>query len=374
MSVNSTGNGEGAFPLGMAELLEQADELRVIRQGEVIEGKIVSVDQEGLLVNIGYKCEGFVPQRELRSLTPEALDQLQVGDEILVYVLQPADKEEQVILSLDRAREENSWRNLEQHLENGRSLEGRITGFNKGGAMVEVGGIQGFVPLSQLAPIPRQNGDNQDALSGRVGEQVHLQVLEVNRQRRRAILSERAVLETQRREQRKQWFQTLEEGQTHRGRVTGLCKFGAFADLGGVEGLIHISELSWGPVRFPEDVVQVGEEVEVYVLRVDRETERVSLSLRRLQTEPWETVARRYQVGQTVTGTITKLVPFGAFARLEDSVEGLVHISELSDKLIRHPNEVVKEGGEYTLKILSIEPERRRLGLSLKQADEFPGM
>ena len=197
-----------------------------------------------------------------------------------------------------------------------------------------------------------------------------LKVLELNRQRRRAILSERLAHQAQREQRKQKLIEELHEGEVHKGKVTGISSFGAFVDLGGADGLIHISELSWEPVQAVDDVLKVGEEVEVYVLRVDPEARKIGLSLRRLQPEPWQTVAERYQEGQLVTGTVTKLANFGAFVRLEGSIEGLVHISELSQRVIQHPKEVVQEGDVLTLKILRIEPERRRLGLSLKQAEE----
>ena len=354
---------------GMADLLEEVEAFRSLRMGEVVQGQVMRVDQDSILVNIGHKSEGLIPQREMRSLSEKDLQALQVGDEILASVVEPAGEEGQVILSLDQAREEQGWRTLEQHLEDGQPLKACITGFNRGGAIVDVGGVQGFVPLSQLAPIPRGDGDSQQALARRVSEQVSLKVLEVDRRRNRAVLSERTALQEQRREQKDQFLQELREGETRRGRVTGISSFGAFVDLGGADGLIHISEMAWEPVRSPEDVVHVGQEVEVYVLRVDRESQRIALSLRRLHPEPWDDIAQRYQVGQMVTGTVTNLVTFGAFARLEGGIEGLIHISELSDRLLHHPKEVVKEGDILTLRIVSLEPERRRIGLSVKQAD-----
>ena len=353
----------------MADLLEEVEAFRSLRMGEVVQGQVMRVDQDSILVNIGHKSEGLIPQREMRSLSEKDLQALQVGDEILASVVEPAGEEGQVILSLDQAREEQGWRTLEQHLEDGQPLKACITGFNRGGAIVDVGGVQGFVPLSQLAPIPRGDGDSQQALARRVSEQVSLKVLEVDRRRNRAVLSERTALQEQRREQKDQFLQELREGETRRGRVTGISSFGAFVDLGGADGLIHISEMAWEPVRSPEDVVHVGQEVEVYVLRVDRESQRIALSLRRLHPEPWDDIAQRYQVGQMVTGTVTNLVTFGAFARLEGGIEGLIHISELSDRLLHHPKEVVKEGDILTLRIVSLEPERRRIGLSVKQAD-----
>jgi small subunit ribosomal protein S1 len=229
--------------------------------------------------------------------------------------------------------------------------------------------------LSQLAPISRNpdEGSQEDQLAHRIGETLELKLLELNRRRNRVILSERQAVQQMREEQKDKLLEELQEGETRKGKVSGIASFGAFVDLGGADGLIHVSEISWEPVQSPEEVIHVGDELDVYVLKVDRETRRIALSLRRLQPTPWDTITDRYHVGQQVTGTVTRLTNFGAFARIEDSVEGLIHISELSDRVIEHPKEVVKEGDTMTLTILRIEPERRRLGLSLKQSDEFQG-
>lgn len=288
----------------------------------------------------------------------------------------------------------SGWRNLQKILEAGEGIEGQIVGFNRGGAIVEVEGVQGFVPMSQLVSIPRERfrvvqesqssprsdqetGDQEqnvpeqpDPLEDDVGKVLQLKVLEVNRGRNRAIFSERQAIQELRDEQKARLIQELTEGETRSGKVTGISSFGAFVDLGGADGLIHISELSWSLVNSPEEIVEVGQELDVYVLRVDAENQKIALSLRRLQPEPWETINDRYQVGDVVEATVTKLTNFGAFARVEDSVEGLIHISELTSRMINHPREVVREGDAVQLKILRIEPERRRLGLSLKQAEQ----
>lgn len=354
----------------MAELLEESTPLRELRRGEIIEGQIMRVDQDGILVSVGHKSEGAVPAREMRSLSPEALARYRVGDPIQVYVIDPAGGGEgQAILSVDKARGEAAWQVLEELVESGGTIEARIVGHNRGGLVVDVDGLQAFIPLSQ-AVLP--SGANQDeALSGRVGEVITAKVIEVNRRRNRAVLSERSALREQREGQKDQLLDALEEGETRRGRVTGVSSFGAFVDIGGADGLIHISEMSWSPVNSVEEVVQVGQELDVYVLRVDRESRRIALSLRRLQPTPWEQAGERFQVGQLVTGTITKLTDFGAFARVEDGVEGLIHVSELTERHIRHPKEVVQVGDTMTLRVVTVDPERHRLGLSLKQVEDY---
>ena len=265
-------------------------------------------------------------------------------------------------------------------------IEGKITGFNRGGSIVEVEGVQGFVPMSQLVSVPRDRfrlyqEDSgslppeeleglEKAQDAELGKQIKMKVLEVNRSRNRAIFSERQAVQESRDALKAKLILELQEGATRKGVVTGISSFGAFVDLGGADGLIHISELSWSMVNTPEEVVRVGQELEVFILRVDAENKKIALSLRRLQPEPWETISERHSVGDVVNATVTKLTNFGAFARVEDSIEGLIHISELSVRMINHPREVLREGDEIRVKILRIEPERRRLGLSLKQAEE----
>lgn len=341
---------------------------RELRRGDIVEGLVVGRDQDGILVNFGGKSEGIVPLREARTLSPQALEAIKPGDTLRTFVLRPEREGGPALLSLDRARVEEGWRLLEEALEKGATITATAVAANRGGLVVMVEGVQGFVPLSHLAP--RRGAGPQVGPEARVGEQLALKVLDLNRRRNRAILSERLAWQEWREQQKERLLRELRQGEVRRGRITGIASFGAFVDLGGADGLIHISELSWRPVRSPEEVVRVGDEVEVYVLKVDPETRKISLSLRRLQPEPWETVAQRYQVGQLVQGTITRLAPFGAFARIDEEIEGLIHISELSPRVVHHPKEVVKEGDVVTLKILRIEPERRRLGLSLKQALE----
>ena len=263
---------------------------------------------------------------------------------------------------------EAAWVVLEELVEKGGTVTGTITGYNRGGAVVDVDGVQAFVPLSQTIIPPGE--DHEASLAARVGEEVTLKVLEVNRRRNRAVLSERAALREQRESLKDKLLDSLQEGEVRKGQVTGVSSFGAFVDLGGADGLVHISELSWVPVASVEDAVHVGDEIDVYVLRVDREARRIALSIRRLQPTPWEQAADRFELNQLVTGTVTKLTDFGAFARIEDTIEGLIHVSELTERHIQHPREVVAVGDTMMLRIVNIDPERHRLGLSLKQVEE----
>jgi small subunit ribosomal protein S1 len=355
----------------MAELLAEMEGLGELRRGAIVRGQIMSIGEDGILVNVGHKLEGVVPTQEMRTLLPEELAALKVDDEIQACVSQTSGPEGQILLSLDMAREGQVWDKLAQHFEHGEPVIGQIVTVNRGGVLVDLQGVQGFIPLSQLASVPRKEVNSLDYLNSRIGEQVNLAVLELDPHRNRVVLSERVLLQKRRDELKEKLFQEIEEGQIRKGLITSITDFGSFVDLGGADGLIHISEMSWTPVNSAEETVKVGEEIEVYVLRVDKEAQRIALSLKRLRPGPWETVSDRYHIGQEVTGVVTNIVNFGAFARIEDGVEGLIHISELSDRPIQHPKEIVKEGATLELKIVSIEPERRRLGLSLKQTNSF---
>ena len=427
---------DSEYSQSMDELLESVDAIKPIRRGDVVEGVVMRADSDGIFVNIGHKSEGVVPPGEMRTLD---LDTLSVGDSVITLVVRSETGEDAAILSVDRAVGEQGWRYLEKIMEADSTIDGEIMGFNRGGAIVEVEGVQGFVPMSQLVsvsrahfrdrqprpappaqeaprapavqpesaaavvtekpaegesapagateakpeqpaqaessgeaapqqPTPEPAAPEEDPRAADIGRVLTLKVLEVNRSRNRAIFSERQALQEIRDRQKARLIEELTLGEIRRGKVTGISSFGAFVDLGGADGLIHISELSWDSVEKPEDVVQLGQELDVYVLRVDAEDKKIALSLRRLQPEPWETIHERYRVGDIVDATVTKLTNFGAFARLEGSVEGLIHISELSTGMIGHPREAVREGEELRLKILRIEPDRRRLGLSLKEA------
>ena len=353
-------------------LIERYTPGKTLRRGEIIDGTVLSQTDDALVVNIGRKSEGVVPAREMRTLDEEALADLKVGDEIIAYVVNPEDKSGTPILSIDRARGEQGWRILEKAMEAEETTRGKIIGSNRGGAVVEAEGVQGFVPLSQLVGPARQLyvPGGEEPKEGFIGMEIEFKVIELNRLRNRAIFSERSALQAWKAAQKQRIVKELHEGDTRKGKVTGISSFGAFVDLGGADGLVHISELSWEPVRSPEEVVKIGQEVEVFVLKVDREALKIALSLRRLKPEPWQTVEEKYSVGQIVEATVTKLANFGAFARLEGGLEGLIHISELREETVNHPRDVVREGDELEVRILRIEPQRRRLGLSVKQVPD----
>jgi len=357
----------------MASLMAASDqELHSPRRGEMIEGTVASVDRDGILVDIGSKSEGLIPPNELEQLLPH--QHPKVGDKVFVVVIQPEGRSEHALLSLSRAREERGWVVIQNGAEAGTIFDALVLEVNRGGLVVDVEGLRGFIPLSQIARIrssvPAAGAEPDAALAELVGQTMQVKVLEVNRARNRLILSERLAVQELRGARREQLLAELKEGEVRHGRVTGLAEFGAFVDIGGTDGLVHLSELAWHPVANPADVVAVGDEVDVVVLGVDRERQKVSLSIRRTQPEPWTLAADKYAPGMLVTGKVARLTTFGAFIRLDDGIEGLVHVSELSDRHIVHPRNVVKEGDVVTVRVLRVEAERRRLGLSLRQAAE----
>jgi small subunit ribosomal protein S1 len=352
------------------EVTDSTGAMRTPHRGDVIEGTVVRVDKDEILVDIGFKSEGVIPSQEVANEHSEAV--LNVGDRVMVYVVHPETKEGNIVLSLAKAHLEQDWQEAQTKFDEGETFELEVIGYNRGGLIVRFGEIRGFVPASQVydlrGPAPADQPDQR--MQKMVGRKLRLKIIEVDRTKNRLILSETAASRGWRSEQKERLLNELQRGDVRHGRVSGLADFGAFVDLGGADGLVHLSELSWQPVSHPSDILKVGDEVDVYVVDVDREKKRIALSLKRMQREPWDTVESTYQVGQLVPVTITKLTTFGAFARLPDGIEGLIHISELSNERIAHPKNVVGVGEAVTVRIVRIEPERRRLGLSLRQAQE----
>ena len=371
----------GPEPTTMEELLaEQDTDIKSFKHGDVVEGTVVRIDKDEILVDIGAKSEGVVSNRELYGRHAEAQPQLTIGDTVLVYVLQPESQEGHAVLSLRRAGLERKWRSMQEQFEAGVIIEAPVIDHNKGGLIVDCG-IRGFVPISQIVDFPRrpQNDQPRDAaqeiaekLQPFVGRKLRLKILEVNRKANRLILSEKVALYEERREKRDELFSSLQVGQKVTGTVRSIAPFGVFIDLGGIDGLVHKSELSWNKVNNPESGYKVGDEVEAEVIDINHERGRISLSIRRLQPDPWHSTVADFKVGDVIDGTVTKLVNFGAFVRVRDGLEGLIHISELSHQRVAHPGDVVHEGQNLKLKIISLDSERHRLGLSLKQAEELP--
>jgi small subunit ribosomal protein S1 len=378
---------ERTTPMTMAELLDDPDnEVKSLKHGDVVEGTVVRIDPDEILVDFGGKSEGVVSNRELmsrrgpRDSGDESRPELKVGDEVLVYVLQPESPEGHAVLSLRRAGLERKWRAMQERFDAGEIVEAKVIDHNKGGLIVDLG-VRGFVPISQIVDFPRRPRDEQprdaaqeiaEKLQPFVGRTLRLKILEVNRKANRLILSEKVALYEERREKRDELFSSLQVGQRVTGVVRSIAPFGVFIDLGGIDGLVHKSELSWNKVNNPETAYAIGEEVEAEVIDINHERGRISLSIRRLQPDPWQESVAKYTIGDVISGTVTKLVNFGAFVRVEEGLEGLIHISELSNQRVAHPGDVVKEGEEMKLKIISLDSERHRLGLSLKQAEDRP--
>lgn len=357
--------------VSMADLVDDF-QYKPLKAGETRDGIIVSIKPGEILVDVGAKSEGVIPQRELERLGRDYLESLHVGDQVVVYVVRPEDKDGNIVLSLAKAQQERDWREAERLLESNETFQSTIIGYNRGGVICRVGKLRGFIPASQLVTKPEGDVDENDEhrYASLVNKQVWLKVVELDRRRNRLILSERLAMRDVRRKKKEQLLSDLKKGDVLKGRVSSIAKFGAFVDLGGADGLIHLSELSWGRVTHPSEVLKVGDEVEVQVLNVDLERKRIGLSLRRMEPEPWSVVHERYAVGQLVEGVITKLASFGAFARIDNNLEGLIHISELANHRVNHPREVVKEGDRVTLRIIRIDPAKRRMGLSLKRVAE----
>jgi small subunit ribosomal protein S1 len=331
-------------------------------EGDVVTGKVVRIDKDEVLVDIGYKSEGVIPLNELsirRSVDPSG--EVELGEEVDALVLTKEDQDGRLILSKKRARFERAWRRIEAANESGEPVEGSVIEVVKGGLIIDLG-VRGFLPAS-LVDIRRVHN-----LDEYLGQKIECKVIELNRSRNNVVLSRRAVLEEERKEARQQILDRLERGQVVEGTISNIVDFGAFVDLDGIDGLIHISELSWGHVNHPSEVLSIGETVRVKVLDIDRDRQRISLGLKQTQEDPWQRVVNTYAVSDVLEGKVTKVVAFGAFVEVMEGVEGLVHISELAQHHVENPREIVNPGDQVHVKILEIEEGRRRLSLSLKRA------
>jgi small subunit ribosomal protein S1 len=349
---------------GSQEEFERALEATIkdFDDGDIVEGVVVKVDPEEVLLDIGYKSEGVIPSRELsikHDVDPNEV--VQVGDVIEALVLQKEDKEGRLVLSKKRAQYERAWGKIEEIHRNDSTVTGTVIEVVKGGLIVDIG-LRGFLPAS-LVEMRRVRD-----LHPFVGKELEAKVIELDKNRNNVVLSRRKFLEETQSEFRREFLETLQKGEVRKGTVSSIVQFGAFVDLGGVDGLVHVSELSWKHIDHPSEVVDVGDEVEVEVLDVDLDRERVSLSLKATQEDPWRQFARQHYVGEFITGKVTKLVPFGAFVKVAEGIEGLVHISELAEAHVELPEQVVKVNDSITVRIIDIDDIRRRISLSLKQA------
>ncbi|NWF70469.1 MAG: S1 RNA-binding domain-containing protein [Chloroflexi bacterium] len=345
-----------------------------IMRGQLIEGTISRTTPVEVFVDLGEGIEGVIPGRELDRMTRPMVENLKIGSQVMVYVVNPHDHQGNVLLSVNRAVEEMDWQEAEGFQKSQKVYEGHVAGYNKGGLIVRFGRLRGFVPQSQISDERRSllSGDTpQEQWEKMVNEAIMVKVVEVDRSRNRLILSERAAARESREKRKETLVGELNVGDVRTGRVVSLEDFGAFVDIGGAEGLVHLTELSWKHVTHPREALRVGQQVRVEVISLDKKRNRIGLSIKRQEADPWDEVATTYSVGQLVQGTVTKLTKFGAFARLVDApdIEGLVHISELSDERVTHPREVVQEGDKLTLRVVKIDVKNRRLGLSLKRVN-----
>ncbi len=352
------------FDYSEDEIPDYDGTIKVFSEGDIVGGKVVKVDKDEVLIDIGYKSEGVIPARELSiryDVKPE--DVVKVGDDIEALVMQKEDKDGRLILSKKRAQYERAWCALEECMMNNDTVNGEVIEVVKGGLILDIG-LRGFLPAS-LIDVQRVR-----ELQPYMGKELECKIIEMDRNRNNVVLSRRAFLEDSVSERRKLLLEKLKKGDRVKGKVSSIVSFGAFVNLGGIDGLVHISELSWCHVEKPSEIVSVGDEVEVEILDIDRDRERISLSLKATQEDPWEQLSKSVKPGEIIEGTITKLVPFGAFVQVAPGIEGLIHISELSNRHVEMPEEVVKIGEKIRVKVIDIDVDRRRISLSLRQLEE----
>jgi small subunit ribosomal protein S1 len=354
--------GQDFTPEELVQAIE--DSLKDFKEGDILAGTVVKIDRDEVLLDIGYKSEGVIPSKELsirHDVDPSEV--VSVGDEVEALVLQKEDKEGRLILSKKRAQYERAWGRIERIMSEGGTITGTVIEVVKGGLILDIG-LRGFLPAS-LVDLRRVRD-----LHPYVGQQLECKIIELDRNRNNVVLSRRAFLEESQSEGRRKFLESLVKGERRKGVVSSIVNFGAFVDLGGVDGLVHVSELSWKHVDHPSEVVAVGQEVEVEVLDVDLERERVSLSLKATREDPWKEFERRYRAGEVIQGQVTKLVPFGAFVRVAQGIEGLVHISELAGIHVESPDQVVAVGDEVRVKVIDVDVPRRRISLSMRQVGD----
>lgn len=350
----------------LEELLDQHD-YEEPKVGDIRRGVIVAITQQGVIIDLGLKRDGIVPSSDLSKLEPEERDALKVNDEVSVFVTE-TEAPDSLIVSIHMAKLNQDWIDAEAALESGELIEGEVIGYNKGGAIVPFGRLRGFIPASHLVELTRGLNDRQrqQKLAKLRGQKIPLKIIEVDRRRRRLVFSQRDAQKEWEEIRKQELLENLTEGNVLTGRVSGLRDFGIFVDLGGADGLVHISELAWFRIDHPREVVKVGDEIEVYVLNIDSDNQRISLSRKRLLENPWARVEEKYAVNQLVEGQITRLVDYGAFAELEPGIEGLLHLSQLSRTQVNEASEVVNVGETHLLRVVSIDSDRQRIGLSLR--------
>lgn len=350
----------------LQELLDQHD-YELPKVGDIRKGIIVAINNQGVIVDLGLKRDGLVPLTDLSKLSDEDRDALAVNDEIPVFILN-TEKPDSLIVSINMAMLNQDWIEAEALMNSGEIIEGEVIGYNKGGAIIPYGRLRGFVPASHLSDLTPGMSDRkrQQKLAKMRGEKLPVKIIEVDRRRRRLVFSQRDAQKEWEEKRKSELLDKLNEGDVVTGRISGSRDFGVFVDLGGADGLVHISELAWHRIDHPREVVKVGDEIEVVVLKLDRKSQRISLSRKRVLPNPWDSVEERYEVNQLVEGTVTRILDYGAFAEIEPGIEGLLHVSQLSRTNVESVADVVKEGETHLLRIVSIDPRRQRIGLSLK--------
>jgi len=370
-SNTGLGNVQSSDQALFEQYIEQDLDFDLPRVGDLRQGMIVEIRSNEILVNIGSKRDGVITQTDLAKLDDKHVKELQIGQEIDIVVGNPQE-DDVFTLSISAALQRKDWALAQELLDNGEHTTHKAIGYNKGGLTVEFNSIRGFVPASHLLNMPRQASekDRLTELARRVNDEMRLKVIEVDRERRRLVLSHTEAEREHRNVLRKELLQNLSVGDVLEGTVRSMRPFGAFVDIGGVDGLLHVSEIAWAPVKHPRDVLQIGDAIDIKVIRLDSNNQRIALSRRQLLPNPWDEIDSRYRSGQRATATITRIVDFGAFAELELGVEGLIHISELADITIAEPLKIVQVGDEVEVKVLRVDPKRRRVGLSLRQTQE----
>lgn len=350
----------------MAYLL--SEELDLPTVGEIRSGRVVANHKNEILIDIGAKSEGVIPMSEVQQLDPQTREQLSEGSQIDVYIVNTDEPFGTITVSYAKVIEQRDWQKAEALKQSKDLVEGKVIGYNKGGILVNFRQLRGFIPNSQLSP-PHKQLLSSNKIQQIVGRTIHVKIIEVDQERNRLIFSEKAAFKEVRQSERNNLLEQLKEGDVHTGRVINIVQFGAFIDIGGIEGLVHLSELSWKRINNPSEILKIGDEVEVVILNIDQDKERLALSIKRLQPDPWTIIDEIYEHGQLVEATITKLAEYGAFARINDDyqLEGLIHISEISEDHINHPNEVLQLSQDVAVRIIRIDASSRQLGLSIKQ-------
>lgn len=369
---NEANEIEQTYKSEFEQLLDSSFAYMPPRRGEIRNAIILQIDNREIIVDMGVKQDGIVPSQDIERLDPEVRAGLQVGGEVPVYVLNPRDQDDNLIVSINMGLQQYDWEKARQLLKSEDVVQVTITGHNRGGILVRWNRLEGFIPSSHLISVNLSN-ERRDMWNDLLGKQLGVKVIEVDQDRRRLIFSEREAQKEWRAQQKARLLAELKEGDVVKGTVTGLRDFGAFVNLGGADGLIHVSELAWHRVDHPRDVLKVGDEIDVYVLNLDRDSNRIALSRKRLLNDPWEDADKRYHEGQLVEGTVTNVVDFGAFIALDNGLEGLLHLSEMGDGALKEPYSYVKKGDRLGLRISHLEPEKRRVGFTQRWGTDAEG-